>query len=133
MNNAFDKETKGRHKRTVEEPVTRCHEEVSDLGDRIREARKARGMSQEQLADRMATDRKTVSRYELGEREMGISTFIQVTEALNISPSELLPERLSKNTACNRKAETLRSLAEALPECDVDLLIGMAKRMILAK
>ena len=75
-------------------------------------------------------DRKTVSRYEQGEREMGISTFIQIAEALDMSPSELLPERLTRKPACNGKLEALRILSESLPEDDVDLLISLAMRML---
>ena len=130
MNITFEKETKACHRRSMEEPVVRNPEEVTDLGERIREARKKRGLSQEQLADRMAMDRKTVSRYEQGEREMGISTFIQIAEALDMSPSELLPERLTKKPACNGKLEALRILSESLPEDDVDLLISLAMRML---
>ena len=115
----------------MEKPVQRHADDVADIGIKIQKIRTERRLSQEQLADRMMTDRKSVARYEHGEREMGICTFIQLVEALETAPADLLPERLSGEQEVRKKTEALITLAESLSENDLDLLISMAERMSL--
>lgn len=73
--------------------VEREEQDKYEIGDNIRNRREELGMSQDQLADIVGTSRKAVSRYETGEREMGITFFTQYADALETEPMRLLPKR----------------------------------------
>lgn len=61
---------------------------------RLREIRKSRGISQLKLAMDLNTNQNTVSRYETGEREPGITELIKIADYFNVSVDYLL-ERTS--------------------------------------
>lgn len=52
---------------------------------RLRELRKGRGISQLKLALDLNTSQNTISRYETGEREPGISELIKIADFFNVS------------------------------------------------
>ena len=64
------------------------------VGDRIRDARKAADISQEELAHRIGAERRTVVRIELGITSPPLDRLFQIAAALGISPRELMPEEL---------------------------------------
>lgn len=57
---------------------------------RLKEIRKSRGISQLKLAMYLNTNQNTISRYETGEREPGITELIQIADFFNISIDYLL-------------------------------------------
>lgn len=57
---------------------------------RLRELRKARGISQLKLAMDLNTNQNTISRYETGEREPGIAEIIALADYFNVSTDYLL-------------------------------------------
>lgn len=57
---------------------------------RLRELRKARGISQLKLAMDLNTNQNTISRYETGEREPGINELIKIADYFNVSVDYLL-------------------------------------------
>lgn len=57
---------------------------------RLREVRKARGISQLKLAIDLNTNQNTISRYETGEREPGIVELIALADYFNVSIDYLL-------------------------------------------
>lgn len=57
---------------------------------RLKEIRKARGISQLKLALDLHTNQNTISRYETGEREPGIRELIQIADYFHISIDYLL-------------------------------------------
>ena len=57
---------------------------------RLKEIRKAKGISQLKLATDLNTNQNTVSRYETGEREPGITELIRIADYFNISVDYLL-------------------------------------------
>lgn len=59
------------------------------LGDRIRELRLARGISQEQLAHLAGLDRTYVSGVERGHRNIGLDNIYKIAGALDIPVSDL--------------------------------------------
>ena len=71
------------------------HPDVKEVGNRIRVAREAQGLSQKALGERMreTMTANAVSRYEVGEREMRISTFFEFADALKGPPEVLMPGR----------------------------------------
>ncbi len=57
---------------------------------RLKEIRKAKGISQLKLAMDLSTNQNTISRYETGEREPGINELIKIAEYFNVSVDYLL-------------------------------------------
>ena len=57
---------------------------------RLRELRKSRGISQLKLAMDLNTNQNTISRYETGEREPGITELITLTDYFDVSVDYLL-------------------------------------------
>lgn len=58
------------------------------LGRRIREIRKARALSQEELANLSGLDRSYAGAVERGERNLGIDNLNRIADALEVSPRE---------------------------------------------
>lgn len=65
----------------------------SDIGNRIKEARKAQHLSQTELANRLGKTMRTVQKYESGEIEPSIGVLNEIANILNISPAELIGYR----------------------------------------
>lgn len=57
---------------------------------RLREIRRAKGISQLKLAMDLNTNQNTISRYETGEREPGITELIRIADYFHISVDYLL-------------------------------------------
>jgi repressor LexA len=69
-----------------------------DIGLKIREARKAKGLSQEDLGNLLGVQKSAVAKYENG-RIVNIkrSTLKKISEILDIRPSELIFEEIEEN------------------------------------
>jgi transcriptional regulator with XRE-family HTH domain len=65
------------------------HTRAQTFGENLREARRAAGLSQEELAKRAGIDRPTISGYEHGKREPNMSTLVKLARALGV-PAEAL-------------------------------------------
>lgn len=60
-----------------------------DIGQRIQEARKAKGLSQDELANKLGSKRTTIGNYERGERSIDTDMVKKIADALGV-PSSLL-------------------------------------------
>lgn len=60
------------------------------FGDRVRAARLARSISQEELALRCGLDRSYVGQVERGERNLTLENIYRIAEGLGIPPSDLM-------------------------------------------
>lgn len=56
----------------------------------LRRQRKAKGLSQEALADIAGLDRSFVGQVERGERSISLKNIVKLAKALGIEPAELL-------------------------------------------
>ena len=63
---------------------------VHALGRQIAAERVAKGMTQEQLAGIVGIAKKSMTRYENGERDPQLWVIVKIAEALNIIPSQLM-------------------------------------------
>lgn len=61
-----------------------------DFGRRIREARKAKGMTQDELADKIGVSGSFLGHIERGTRVASLDTLVDLCNVLEISPSLLL-------------------------------------------
>jgi len=63
---------------------------LKDFGQRVRELRSERDLSQEQLADLSELDRTYISGIERGVRNLSLLNIQRVALALEVTPSKLL-------------------------------------------
>lgn len=71
------------------QPVGDTHPELVRFGENVRELRKKRGLSQEELAAQAELDRTYMGGIERGERNLGLLNAARVARALGISLSKL--------------------------------------------
>ena len=64
--------------------------EQQTLGRRIQEARKAAGLSQESLGERLGVSRQAVSKWESGASDPSTSNLMALAKLYGISAEELL-------------------------------------------
>ena len=62
---------------------------LAQLGDRVRQLRVSKGLSQEKLADICGLDRTYISGVERGKRNVGLLNIATIAESLGVSISEL--------------------------------------------
>lgn len=62
----------------------------------LRAARKGQGVSQVELAARLGNTQSFVSKCERGERRIDLVEFVEIAEALGVSPPDILAQYLSK-------------------------------------
>lgn len=60
------------------------------LGQRVAKLRLDRGLTQEQLAERMGVSRNHIADIELGARNTGVWSILLIARALEVRPGELL-------------------------------------------
>ncbi len=65
---------------------------VVKIGDRLRDLRVRRALTQEQLAEKADVGTNTVARLERNETEPHMSTLRKLAVALDVEPSELIGE-----------------------------------------
>jgi len=62
------------------------------IGDLIRLSRKAAGLSQMELAERVGVSYQQIQKYEKGISEMGLTRLSQIAEALNMPLASFIPD-----------------------------------------
>jgi transcriptional regulator with XRE-family HTH domain len=60
------------------------------FGKRVRELRKERNLSQEELAELAELHRNYVGGIERGERNVGLTNIVRLARGLNVRPAKLL-------------------------------------------
>lgn len=67
-------------------------DEIKKLfGAQLREMRTAKGYSQESLANTCELDRTYIGGVERGERNISLVNIVRISQALGVSPRELMP------------------------------------------
>jgi transcriptional regulator with XRE-family HTH domain len=103
--------------------------------NRIRELRKARGMTQRDVADAVGSKENTIGRFETGERPIDMPWMQKIARALGVAVGDLLNADDNPNAARNeaerlaiqaarvdeRAADTIQRVAEAQLGIVVDL------------
>jgi len=70
--------------------LSKKNKHLIELGDQIREARKAKGLSQEQLALHAEIDRSYVGGIERGERNVSFLTLVKIAICLECDVSKFV-------------------------------------------
>jgi transcriptional regulator with XRE-family HTH domain len=68
----------------------RTRKVLSQFGDRVREARRDRGFSQEVLAERSGLHRTYIGTVERGERNPALVNLVRIADALELDVSSLM-------------------------------------------
>lgn len=63
------------------------------IGQRLREIRCLRGMSQIDLARKLGVSNQQLLKYELGRNRISAATLVHAAEILNVPPSEIIQNR----------------------------------------
>lgn len=102
------------------------------LPERLMKLRKAAGLSQEEVADKLELTRQTVSKWETGQSSPDLDKVLPLCELYNITPDELLHEGGSEE-ADELKAQKDAARAEELLEKSVakKKLIGILSGVML--
>ena len=59
------------------------------FGERLRELRTERGLTQEQLAEAAGVDRNYIGQIERGERNVALVNIVTIARALRVKPADL--------------------------------------------
>ena len=99
-------------------------------GLRLARFRKAAGLSQKELADRIGVAQPIISRYEKGQRKLYDDMLIELAGVLDITPNDILGIASSKNrdaeaASLSKRMVTRLKKIEQLPRRAQDHLIGM--------
>lgn len=79
----------------------------------IAEWRESRGLTQDQLGDRLGTSDVTISRYETGKRKPDLNAQAAIAEALGIDPFDLFrhPDQPSADALLRDQPQDIREQA----------------------
>jgi DNA-binding XRE family transcriptional regulator len=66
------------------------HFPLKTVGQNLRDARAAFGMTQKELAQNLGTTQQQIAKYESGEQEMTVSRLREIEKQLQLDPGELL-------------------------------------------
>ena len=84
------------------------------VGQRIRKIRKARGVTQEKLAERVGISTTHMSHIETANTKMSLSTFVEIASVLEVRTDELLYD----DSPGDRSA-SIASITELLDNCTI--------------
>lgn len=97
------------------------------FGDKLKTARLAAGLTQEELAERCGMKKQSISRYENSEREPNIRTAKKLADALNVPLESLAVESLAELSG---EQKQLIALCQKLPPDQVEFAKALLKQII---
>lgn len=92
-------------------------ENAINIGDNIRKVRKAHGLSQIELAERVGVAPITIRQYENGKRSPKLETIAKLAQALDVSIVDLFPDALDSDEAWQFLSQQPQQLGEAVQQC----------------
>ena len=108
---------------------TKGGETLVNVGEKIKTARIAKGLTQEQLGELLGLQKSAVAKYENG-RVVNIkrSTLQKISEVLGIRPAELITDNTKMTVSENR--QKLIELINSIPESKVEITLKMINSII---
>jgi len=85
-----------------------------NIGQRIRTYRKARQLSQEELAEQVGISVTHMSHIETGHTKLSLPVFVQLTKTLQVRAEDLLEEKKEGSVAAQQELAYL--LAQCTPQ-----------------
>lgn len=108
---------------------------VKDIGNRIAEIRRQRGLSQDELAELATLSRISVARYETGKIEPGAKALGRIADALEVSTDVLLgrqeepPDAGGRDEPKTVEARTVSAGMDKLPKEQREMILNMVRAM----
>ncbi|MBQ6899499.1 MAG: helix-turn-helix transcriptional regulator [Firmicutes bacterium] len=84
-----------------------------EIGQRIRKRRRAAGMSQDQLAEKIGISTTHMSHIETGNTKLSLQVFVELSEALDVRTDELLYD-----TTPASRSTSIEEILNILEHCD---------------
>ena len=84
------------------------------IGERIKERRKAIGMTQDELSEATGANRVTISQYESGKYLPSVSALKRIAEALGTTPAALTGELESAEIPVTKEAKEMSGAIDKL-------------------
>lgn len=88
---------------------------VKDIGQRIAELRRERGLKQDELAELSTLSRISIARYEAGKIEPGARALGRIAEALGVSTDALLGRENGRKQIQTAEARIISGGVDKLP------------------
>ena len=88
-----------------------------EIGQRIRKIRKAKGLSQEQLADKVGISITHMSHIETANTKLSLPVFVDIAQALEVQADALLYDQSPESTTGMTK-----DIVAVLNQCDTHQL-----------
>jgi transcriptional regulator with XRE-family HTH domain len=104
------------------------------VGNRIRDIRKLKGLTQQQLSERSGLDDAYIGAMERGERNFSIDTLAKVVYALDIQPVELFPSTSSDElmVARQKAKDGFSAMIENLSEEQIESILRINSELYRA-
>ena len=82
------------------------------MGEFLRQLRKEKGLTQEELAEKFYTSSRTVSRWETGKIMPDLNTLIDLADFYDVDIREIIDGERKENNMDHETKETLQKVAE---------------------
>jgi transcriptional regulator with XRE-family HTH domain len=105
------------------------HRLIRQLGKRVRFLRDAKGLTRDDLAAEANMSLQNVTKIENGERFVSAMSLLQLSDALNVSISDLFNFEESRSTRSPAKIK-LEAILKNLPEKQLMLICDVAARIL---
>ena len=90
---------------------------LATIGKSIQAIRKRRGLTQNELGDKIGLTREAVAAYEAGRSQLMVTTLMDMATVLRVSVNEILKlERKDSETSITRRWAKRMMVIESLPE-----------------
>ena len=103
------------------------YEKLKPVGKRIQDARKASGMTQADLADKLDISVSHMSSIETGRANFGVETLMKITEILQVSADSLLRTDIPEVSVIY--AGDLDALLKGCTAEEVESMLNMLRQM----
>lgn len=103
------------------------------LGERITQLRKARGMTQTQLAETLGVSQQTIQAYEVGRRRIQVSALPVVARILSVSLEELFGAAEQAAPRWQQQIEAISKLPETQQRFVAQVLDAVIERSQLKR
>ena len=103
------------------------YEKLKPVGKRIQDARKAIGMTQADLADRLDISASHMSSIETGRANFGVETLMKITEILKVSADNLLRTDIPEVSAIY--AGDMEQILKGCTAAETESMMAMLRQM----
>lgn len=103
------------------------HSSQIHIGRIIAQRRAERGLTQDQLGERLDIGSEAVSRIERGTVDVSVSKLLQIADIFECNVAELLTDASSRP---DDQTQKIKSQIDSLPEADRVLIVDLVDRLV---